>query len=88
MTRLLLSVFFLEIGLVLIVVPWSTYWERNYFSDLIPFIHIVISNFFFRGAVSGLGVLNLVAAVTEVASVFASRRLSSGVISVSPAVEE
>ena len=89
MTRLLLSVFFLEVGLVLIVVPWSLFWERNYFADLIPALHMVITNFFVRGAVSGLGVLNLVAAGAEVTAIFSARRMASRVISVTQSpVEE
>lgn len=73
MMRLLLAVFFLEVGLVLIVVPWSTYWERNYFADLVPALHVAITNFFVRGAVSGLGMLNVAAAVSEVVSMFGRR---------------
>ena len=75
MMRLLLIVFFAEVGLVLAVVPWSTYWERNYFATLVPMLHVVMTNYFFRGAVSGLGVVNLVAAVAEIMSLFSTRRL-------------
>lgn len=79
MMRVLLSIFFLEAGLVLVVVPWSTYWERNYFADLIPGVHAFMTNFFVRGAVSGLGLLNLAAAVSEVVGMFGRR---AGVVSV------
>ena len=68
MMRLLFIVFFFEVGLVLSVVPWSTYWERNYFAALAPVLHVVITNHFFRGAVSGLGLINLAAAVAELRS--------------------
>ena len=30
---LLLAAFFLEIGFVLLVVPWSSYWDRNFFAQ-------------------------------------------------------
>ena len=36
MRRLLLIAFFLEVGFVLIVVPWSAYWDRNYFALALP----------------------------------------------------
>ena len=83
MIRLLLSVFFLEVGLVLAVVPWSTYWDRNYFADAIPLLHDFITNYFVRGAVSGLGLINIAAAISEVVSLFLARRMHSRVMSIS-----
>ena len=90
MMRLLFIVFFFEVGLVLSVVPWSTYWERNYFAALAPLLHVVITNYFFRGAVSGLGLINLAAAVAELRSLLAARRSGTGMLSMheSPIVDE
>ena len=90
MMRLVLIVFYIEVGLVLTVVPWSVYWERNYFSDLIPLLHIVTTNNFVRGAVSGLGIVNLFAALSELRSLLAARRVHSSELSIqpSPAIEE
>jgi hypothetical protein len=68
--RLLLVAFFLEAGLLLIVLPWSRFWDRNYFAYAWPAIQPVLSNDFVRGAVSGLGVLNLVAAFAEIRPIF------------------
>ena len=31
--RLLLVAYFIEVGLLLVLVPWSPFWERNYFLD-------------------------------------------------------
>jgi hypothetical protein len=83
-------VFFFEVGLVLAVVPWSAYWERNYFAAVVPMLHAVITNAYFRGAVSGLGVINLFAAVAELRSLLSSRRIHRHLLSVrpSPIVEE
>ena len=39
-----------EVGLVLAVAPWSAFWERNYFAGMLPMLHAVITNDFFRGA--------------------------------------
>jgi hypothetical protein len=72
--RLLLIAVFLEVGFVLLVVPWSRFWERNYFAESLPFIQILITNGFVRGAVSGLGLLNIVAGVAEIASLLMARR--------------
>ena len=76
MIRLLLIVFFLEVGLVLAVAPWSLFWERNYFAALLPMLHGVITSAYVRGAISGLGLVNLVAAVAELRSLRAARRLT------------
>jgi hypothetical protein len=73
MRRLLIVGIFLEIGIVLIFVPWSEYWDANYFVETLPFA----SSNFIRGAVSGLGVLNLLAAVAELASIIGAGRAES-----------
>ena len=65
--------FFLEVGLLLLVLPWSTFWDRNYFAYAWPFLRPLIANDYVRGAVSGLGLLNLVAGFAELAPVFAPR---------------
>ena len=31
--RFLAVVFFIEVGLLLIVLPWSSFWDRNYFVE-------------------------------------------------------
>jgi len=68
--------FFLEVGLLLLVLPWSAFWERNYFADLWPGVHYVITNNFVRGAISGLGVVNLVAGLADLALLFGGRHQS------------
>jgi NhaP-type Na+/H+ or K+/H+ antiporter len=62
----LLITFCLEIGLFLTVFPWTTYWEINYFSQLLPGWRVLWYNAYLRGAVSGLGVLNLYIALAEI----------------------
>jgi hypothetical protein len=57
---------------LLIVLPWSSFWERNYFALLWPTLLPVIKNNFVRGAVSGLGVLNLFAGLSELAFLFSA----------------
>jgi hypothetical protein len=74
MRRLLQIVFFFEVGFVLAVVPWSQYWERNYFADSFPLLHEIITNNFVRGAITGLGLVNVAVGVLELISVFIARR--------------
>lgn len=75
--RVLWVVLFLEVGILLTVVPWSTYWDRNYFTDGLPWLRRAMGNTFARGAVSGLGLVNLVAAVVEARALVAALRLAS-----------
>ncbi len=82
MRRLFLIVLFLEVGFVLMVVPWSAYWDRNYFAEAWPLLHALITNNFVRGAVSGVGVVNLVAGVAELFSIFTARRSEDAIVSI------
>ena len=74
MSRLLLVTFFLEVGFVLIVAPWSSFWDRNYFAESLPLVDAIISNNYVRGAVSGLGVINVAAGIVELFSLLVSRQ--------------
>jgi ABC-type transport system involved in cytochrome c biogenesis permease subunit len=72
-SRLLLIAFFLEVGFALIVVPWSTFWDQNYFAQSIPFIGAIITNDYVRGAITGIGIVNVIAGIAELASLFMAR---------------
>ena len=74
MNRWLLIAVFFEMGVVLLVVPWSQFWERNYFAESAPLVRVLLTNGFVRGAISGLGVLNLLAGAMELASLLMARR--------------
>lgn len=65
--------FFVEVGLLLIVLPWSAFWERNYFAAAWPALYPIITNNFVRGGITGLGFVNLCAGFVEAAFVFAAR---------------
>lgn len=71
--RLLYVAFFIEVGLLLIVLPWSTFWERNYFAGAWPVLLPILTNNFMRGAISGLGVVNLIAGFADLSAMFATR---------------
>jgi hypothetical protein len=74
-SRLLLVAFFLEVGFVLIVAPWSSFWDRNYFAESLPLLDAIVSNNYVRGAVSGLGVINIAAGIVELFSLLMSRHV-------------
>ncbi|MBA3976275.1 MAG: hypothetical protein C0504_18870 [Candidatus Solibacter sp.] len=67
-------IFCLEIGLFLLVYPWLPSWEKNYLINLHPALSGFLTTVQFRGAVSGLGLLNLFAAIGEIIGL---RRYSS-----------
>jgi hypothetical protein len=73
-TRLLFVVYFLEVGLLLVLLPWFSFWDRNYFADSVPLLGAIARNYFVRGAISGLGLVNVGAAFSELAAIFAARR--------------
>jgi hypothetical protein len=62
--RALLVVVCFEMGALLLYLPWSDFWERNFFLIHFPaLIHLVLHPAF-RGAVSGLGVLDIILALS------------------------
>lgn len=71
--RLVYVAFFIEVGLLLIVLPWSSFWDQNYFAGSVPWLKDVLTNNYIRGAVSGLGVVNLFAGFAELSFVFLPR---------------
>jgi hypothetical protein len=71
---LLFAAYFLEAGLILIVAPWSAFWDRNFFAAAMPVLRDVAASPYARGAVSGLGLVTLLAGVADLGAAFASRR--------------
>ena len=59
-------------GLLLIVLPWSEFWERNYFAQNWPVLRPFVNNSFVRGAISGLGLINLMVGASELAPIFST----------------
>ena len=75
---LLYVIFCFELGVFLLVFPWLKLWENSYFSNLEWTVlgydwERVWDSAWFRGAVSGLGLMNLLISFSEV---FALRRIS------------
>jgi len=70
---LLLAALFVEVGFVLLIVPWSILWDRNYFIDVFPQLQAILTSNYVRGAVSGLGAVNIGAGIAELVAIFAAR---------------
>lgn len=50
---------------MLAVIPWSNFWDRNVFVDALPVLQSTLRNNFVRGAVSGVGLINIGAGFVE-----------------------
>jgi hypothetical protein len=59
--------------LLLVVLPWSSFWDSNYFGATWPALREIITNHYVRGAVTGLGVVNLFAGLVDLAMLFPGR---------------
>jgi hypothetical protein len=67
LAAVLFCIFCLELGTFLLVYPWiDTLWNRNWLFQLLPDWRPVLLSQHFRGAVSGLGILNLFVAFLEI----------------------
>jgi hypothetical protein len=75
----LFVIFCFELGLFLLIYPWTDGWSGNYFAWAVqgsvqPAWHSFWDNSYVRGGISGLGVVNLWIAVNEVFRMFARRK--------------
>lgn len=69
-----------EVGAFLLIFPWMEYWDNNSIAGLAPWVREVWSSPFFRGALSGLGIINIYISLAEV---FRMRRPPPGKLRVS-----
>ncbi len=60
--RVLLCLDFFLLGVLLIFLPWLGPWERNYFLTRYPALIPILLHPSVRGAISGLGALDIVLA--------------------------
>jgi len=66
LTALLSVVSSLLVGLVLAVAPWTSLWESNWLLQPWPAARSLLLSGFARGAVTGLGLVNVVVALADV----------------------
>jgi hypothetical protein len=62
----LLVVVLCIMGAILFYLPWTAIWEKNYFLAHYPALMRILLHPSFRGAVSGLGVLDIFLAITMI----------------------
>jgi hypothetical protein len=78
LSSILFIIFCFELGLFLLIYPWTDGWSDNYFAWAIsgsvqPAWHSFWDNSYVRGGISGLGVVNLWIAIAEVFRLFSRR---------------
>ena len=52
------------------LIPWSAFWERNYFVEWSAALKALLASNYTRGAISGLGLVNVWAALAELGDMF------------------
>lgn len=71
LTAILFILLCFEVGLLLAVIPWTSYWENNFFlfhlTARFPSVNFtkLMQSGYVRGAVTGLGVVNLALGLLE-----------------------
>lgn len=65
LATLMALVFCFELGVFLMVFPWLSEWHVNYFSKMPVWTADTWNSPYFRGAVSGVGLLDIYISVTE-----------------------
>ncbi|MGQ9897418.1 MAG: hypothetical protein ACUVR8_07700 [Acidobacteriota bacterium] len=63
-----------EVGLLLSIIPWTNYWENNFFLLWLTAhfpgsqLTAIVQSSYVRGAVTGIGLVNLALGFLEIAS--------------------
>ena len=52
-------IFFIELGMILVVIPWTFLWNDNKLLILHPAWRAIVMHGFTRGVVTGLGLVNV-----------------------------
>jgi hypothetical protein len=63
---ILYILFSVEAGLFLLWLPWQRIWDNNYLLHLCPQVQPLIANPFFKGAILGLGIVNILMGIHQI----------------------
>jgi len=71
----IVSIFFcFEIGLFLVIIPWSELWEGNYLLNYVPALRPIVLHTFFRAGVTALGGIDILIGISELRHLLRSLR--------------
>ncbi len=62
---ILYIVFCFEMGVFLLLFPWVKFWNENFFVNHYPWVSSIAKNYFLRGAISGIGLADIILAGYE-----------------------
>ena len=74
---LFLALYLVEAGLFFLIVPWTRVWTMNPLLHQTAAIAAVADNPFFRGFVSGFGVVHLILGIRDLVLIARARRESA-----------
>jgi hypothetical protein len=57
-----------------VIAPWSVFWDHNRFAATSAAVEALMGSPFVRGAVTGVGVITMIAGLSEIFSLVTSRR--------------
>ncbi|NDQ57832.1 MAG: hypothetical protein GZ088_12245 [Acidipila sp.] len=63
-SRILFGLICLESGVLLVSLPWTHFWDQNFFLDRYPALIPFLLSPYLRGAVTGLGLLDIAIAAS------------------------
>jgi hypothetical protein len=66
LANLLFIIVCFEVGVFLLIFPWMDYWNNNSIAGLAPWVRTIWESAYFRGALSGLGLVNIYISLGEV----------------------
>jgi len=66
--HILYILYSLEVGVFLLFLPWLGIWENNYLLYLYPRFRPIVVNSFLKGGVLGLGIVNILIGIQEIAN--------------------
>jgi hypothetical protein len=65
--KILYIFFSLGFGVLLLSLPWQHFWDNNYLLYHYPQIRPLVSDSYFKGAVLGLGIADILIGIYEIA---------------------
>ncbi len=74
LSQVIYLLFCLEVGVVLLLLPWTLLWDNNFFFSLQPQHSSFWLGNHLRGAISGIGLVNLWMGITELVGIFGQRK--------------
>lgn len=69
-TSLLVATYFVEAGLLLVIGPWTSWWDRNYFLETWPWLRWSLGGGSARVVVTLIGVLTAFAGLADLRLLF------------------